>query len=396
MDITLVESAGALEAIAARAARADRLAVDAEANGLHAFRPALCVLQLAWPEGSTMAVAVIDTLAVPVTPLAPLLGEGGPVKVLHDLTFDARLLADAGAPLARARDTSVAARLLGFAATGLSALLASELGVAHAKDLQQHDWSRRPITPAQLAYLAGDVGHLLALDDHLDARGAALDIRAEIAAECAYKLSTALNPPRDGRPAYARIKGVGALDGTGRAVLRRLCEAREAAASAVDVPPFKVITNETLLELAVKRPRDRAALAAVRGATVGLAGQRVEGWLRAVAAGIDDGDIPPADQAMFAPVIPDRVSFAKRRAREAQVSAWRKAEATRRGVDAQVVLPGHCATDLVDALIAHDDRPDADALQAAIAGIPGLGSSRIDRYSGALQALAAVAPERNA
>ncbi len=390
MDVTLVQTAAALAPVAARAARAPRLAVDAEANGLHAFRPALCTLQLAWEEGGAVAIAVIDTLAVPAAPLAPLLGPAGPVKVLHDLTFDARLLAEAGAPLGRARDTSVAARLLGITATGLGALLASELGVAHAKDLQQHDWSRRPLTSAQLAYLAGDVRHLLALDDRLDARAAALDIAAEIADECAHKLDTALAPPRDGRPAYVRIKGAAALDAVGRAVLRRLCQAREEAAGEVDVPPFKVITSETLLELAARRPRDRAALAAVRGATAGLAGHRVEGWLRAVAAGLADGDVPADERAFFLPVVPDRASFAKRRSREAQVSAWRKAEAARRGVDVQAVLPGHCATDLVDALLAHDERPDAAALEAAIARIPGIGQRRVDRYAGAFLALATI------
>lgn len=389
MDVTLVETAAALAPIAARAAGASRLAVDVEANGLHAFRPALCVLQLAWAEGAAMAVAVIDTLAVPVAPLAALLGPGGPVKVLHDLTFDARLLAEAGAPLERVRDTSVAARMLGFTATGLGALLASELGIAHAKDLQQHDWSRRPITPAQLRYLAGDVGHLLALDERLEERAAALDIAAEIAEECVYKLGTALDPPRDGRPTYARIKGAAGLDAAGRAVLRRLCQVREEAAGAADVPPFKVITNETLLELSVKRPRDRRALAGVRGATSGMAGQRVEGWLRAVAAGLEDGDVPAGERALFAPVVADRASFAKRRAREAQVSSWRKAEAARRGVDPQVVLPGHCATELVDALLAHDDTPNAVALETAIARIRGLGSHRVDRYAAALRALAA-------
>jgi ribonuclease D len=389
VTVTLVQHARDLGAVAARAAGAGRLAVDVEANGLHAYRAALCTLQLAWEEGGEVAVAVVDTIAVPVTPLAPLLGPGGPVKVLHDLTFDARLLAEAGAPLGRARDTSVAARLLGFTATGLASLLASELGVAHAKDLQQHDWSRRPLTPTQLDYLAGDVRHLLALDDLLGGRAQALDITAEIADECAYKLDGALAPPRDARPGYARIKGVAALDPQGRAVLRRLCEAREEAAATADVPPFKVIGNDVLLALAQVRPRDHAALAAVRGATTGAAGRWTDRWLRAVAAGVEDGDIPPEDQPLFAPAPPDRASFAQRRAREARVTAWRKAEAARRGVDPQAVLPGHCATALVDAFFAHE--PGSTALEAAIASIPGLGDCRRERYAAALLALSAPA-----
>src|SRR5690349_14549323 len=114
----VVRDPAALAALAARAARAPRIAIDVEANGLFAYRAALCTVQLAFPEGDDRAIAVIDTLAVDPAPLAAVLGPEGPVKVLHDLTFDARLLAEAGAPLGRVRDTSVTARLLGIAATG--------------------------------------------------------------------------------------------------------------------------------------------------------------------------------------------------------------------------------------------------------------------------------------
>jgi ribonuclease D len=390
-DFVLVETGEALASVIASARNAARLAVDAEANGLHAFRTSLCVLQLAWPEAGGVAVAVIDALAVPIAPLAPLLGPEGPLKILHDLTFDARLLAEAEAPLGRVRDTSVAARFLGFTATGLAGLLGSELGVAHAKDLQQHDWSRRPLTPAQIDYLAGDVRHLLALDDRLVQRAEALDITPEIADECAYKLATAAAPPRDGRPAYVRVKGAAALDPPGRAILRRLCQARDEAAAAADVPAFKVIGNEVLLDLARLRPRDRAALAAVRGAAAGAAGRWVEKWLAAIAAGIADGDVPPEDRPLFTPTPPDRASFARRRACEGRITAWRKAEAARRGVDAQVVLPGHCASDLADILV-EQEGGDAAAIEAAIARIPGLGARRRERYLAALAALASPSP----
>jgi ribonuclease D len=391
-DVTLVATPADLARVAGRAARAPRVAVDAEANGLFAFRPSLCTLQLAWPEGEHTAVAVVDTLAVAAAPLGPLLGPDGPIKVLHDLTFDARLLADAGAPLARVRDTSVAARLLGFTATGLASLLASELGVHVGKELQQHDWGRRPLAAEHVAYLAGDVRHLLALDAHLERRAGALDLGPEIDEECAHKLGAALGPPRDGRPAYVRIKGAAALDPAGRAVLRRLVEARDEVSRAADLPPFKVVSSEVLLELARRRPGTPETLAAVRGALAGRAGRHAEAWLAAVAAGVRDGDVPGEDRAHFAPPRPDRELAARRRAREAALSAWRRAEAALRGVDEQAVLPGHCAQDLVDALLDNDQRPDPAALAEAIARIPGLGVRRLARYREAFVALASPPP----
>ncbi|WP_437684075.1 HRDC domain-containing protein [Sorangium sp. So ce131] len=385
----MVERDADLARLIERAGRADALAVDVEANGLFVYRPRLCTVQLAFREGDAIAVGIVDALRVRVAPLAPLLGAAGPPKVLHDLTFDARMLAEAGAPLGAARDTSVAARMLGCAATGLAALLASELGVAIDKQLQQHDWGRRPLGSAELRYLASDVLHLLPLDARLAERSRALDIEDEIAEECAYKLATALGPPRDPRPAYVRIKGAQALDPAGRAILRRLVAAREAAAEEGDLPSFKIVASEVLLELAQRKPARIEDVRAVRGAVAGRAAPLAAAWLRAVEQGRSDGDVPEEERALFQPARPTRKELAARRAVESRISAWRKAEAKARNVDEQVVLPGHCAQELLEIALAGDHAGDA-AIAAAVARIPGLGARRLARYGGALAALAAA------
>ena len=394
-ELLLIERACDVGALAARAARAEAVAVDVEANGLFAYRPRLCTVQIAFREGDLNVVAIIDALQAPARPLAPMLGPEGPPKVLHDLTFDARLLDEAGAPLGNARDTSVVARFLGCTATGLAALLAAELGVRHGKELQQHDWAQRPIGHAELRYLAEDVRHLLALEARLTARAAALGIEDEIAAECAYKLASALRPPRDGRPGYARIKGVAALDPLGRAILRRLTLAREAAAEAADVPPFKVAGNEVLLDLARRRPATLDALREVSGATAGRAARSATAWLRAVEEGLRDGDVPDDDRILFAPPRPDRAALTRRRLLETQITVWRRFEAKERGLDEQVILPGHCAQDLLDLVLGEGATlagagaaPSPQTLREAIGRIAGFGTRRFERYGDALSALA--------
>ena len=72
------------------------------------------------------------------------------------------------------------------------------------------------------------------------------------------------------------------------------------------------------------------------------------------------------------------------------MTAWRKAEAKRRQVDEQAVLPGHCADAVVGALLAHG--ADPRALRDAIAQIPGFGARRRERYLDALVALAPPEP----
>lgn len=372
----LVERVEQLPPVLERAARADVVAVDVEGNGLFAYRARLCTVQLAWRERDADVVAVIDTLAVSAAPLGRLLGDAGPTKLLHDLTFDARLLLEAGVTLGRVRDTSVAARMLGRKATGLASLLAGELGITVAKELQQHDWSRRPLGERELSYLAADVRFLEALDAKLAQDVARLGIGEEVSCECDYKLGTALALAPSPRPAYLRVKGSEALDATGLAVLRRVVEVRERAAEKWDVPPFKVTGNDLLLEIARRRPTSRREIEAMRGGGAGRVAAIGADLLEAVRRGVEEGAVPPEERVERQR--PDRAALAERRAREARLSAWRRAEAAARGVDEQVVLPGHCLQEL-----ASGGARDAEA----IAAIAGLGASRAARYAEALASL---------
>jgi ribonuclease D len=375
---TLVTTPADLANVVQAARAAPLVAVDAEGNGLFAYRTRLCTVQLAWQGQGRTHIAVIDTLALDPSPLAGVLDRSGPMKVLHDLTFDVKLLAEAGVTLDNVRDTSVLARMLGRKATGLAALLSSELGIVVPKELQQHDWSRRPLRPLELAYLASDVRHLGALFDKLSGEAAALDIEEEVHVECAFKHQSALIPPREKRPAYLRIKGVDALDTPGLAVLRRLVMEREAMAELWDVPPFKVVSNETLLTLAQHKPASHEELKRIkRGISPRLAESSAR-LLAAVAAGLADGTVPASDLA--APARPDRAIVAARRAAEKRLTAWRRAEAAARGIDEQVVLPGHCLADLV-ALGAGEAR--------AVEEIRGLGARRYARYGATLLTLLA-------
>jgi ribonuclease D len=368
----LTTTSRGLDQVLAAASTAPAIALDVEGNGLYAYRARLCTVQLAWTTVYSTEVAIIDTFAVDPARLAHLLGESGPPKILHDLSFDARLLMDAGVRLGNARDTSVAARMLGRRATGLAALLAIELGISISKSMQQHDWSRRPLEPRQIAYLATDVMHLASLDEKLGAEARRLDIEQEIDDECRFKLAAALGPPAVGRPAYLRVKGAEALDAAGLAVLRRLVDLREQIACSRDVPPFKVVGAEELVEIARRKPVTVDELGQVCRGPAAAAADLVE----AVKLGIADGVIPDADRATCGGQ--PGAHLAARRTKEKRLSSWRRAEAASRGVDEQVILPGHCLKSLA-------------ALEPctinAVADVPGIGSRRLFRYGATLLAI---------
>jgi ribonuclease D len=269
----------------------------------------------------------------------------------------------------------VLARLLGRKATGLASLLAGELGITHDKKLQQHDWSRRPLEAPHIAYLADDVRHLMALDDKLGAEARVLDIEEEVETECAFKLQGALAPPREKRPAHLRLRGSEKLDKVGRAVLRRLLDERERIAEEWDQPAFKVASNEWMLSVARSRPQTVDDLRKIRGGFSPRLYGSGDRLAAAVRAGLADGE-PPLEA--HDDNVLDKATLAARRAREKRLTAWRRQEAAARGVDEQVVLPGHCLQEL-SALDGKD--------LAAIACVPGLGTKRLERYGATLAAL---------
>lgn len=378
----VVTEGGELENLARDAADAERLAVDLEASGMFAYRAGICTVQLAWR--SAEHVAVVDTLATPIVDLAPLLGVDGPTKIVHDVAFDARLLAEAGVELGNVHDTAIAAHMLGRAATGLASLLASELDVHIGKGMQHHDWRLRPLDAEMLTYLAADVAHLEALERVLWREVVERDVEDAVLEETRYRLASAVagaRSPQDG-PAYARIKGASKLPERDRAALRVLAQLREQEAERRDVPPYRVASNETLLALAHARPRTPADVARMRG--VASASDEAQEFVDAVARGLATAGetVPVEERALFErPQVPAAQAKA-RREREVRLLSWRRAEAKRRGVNEQVVLPGHCAKDAVDGDIAGVDdlarvrgigafrvRRDGDAIVRALRGV---------------------------
>src|SRR5262249_7998487 len=141
------------------------------------------------------------------------------------------------------------------------------LGVTIDKEMQQHDWGRRPIDPTALKYLVGDVAHLEALDDVLWGEGTARGIEQEVLEETSYRLACAAQAAKspDARPADLRLKGGDRTSGVERAVLRCVAALREKIAAALDVPPHRALPNEVLFVIARHRPRTPAELLRIRG-----------------------------------------------------------------------------------------------------------------------------------
>jgi ribonuclease D len=99
-----------------------------------------------------------------------------------------------------------------------------------------------------VAYAAADVVHLAALVESLTRDLEAKGRLAWHAEECARLAATGFSAGREADPENDwRIKGTNTFTDKERAFARALWEAREARARALDLPPFRVLTNERLL-----------------------------------------------------------------------------------------------------------------------------------------------------
>ena len=129
----------------------------------------LCLVQIA----TRRRTLLIDPLAVPtLEPLRSVLGARGPLKVIHNASFERRILAEEGLDLGNVFDTLRVSRALGptKASHRLEAVCARHLGRTLDKSQQLSDWHRRPLSRNQLAYAATDVAVLLDLHDRLAPR----------------------------------------------------------------------------------------------------------------------------------------------------------------------------------------------------------------------------------
>jgi ribonuclease D len=276
-----VADAASLEALARRLEAEPRVALDTESNSFHAYRERVCLMQISIPG----ADFIVDPIAVEVGPLGKVLG-GDRELVLHGADYDVRCLRrEFGWDLGRIFDTMIAARRLGSKELGLAALVQAHFGVRLTKEHQRADWGRRPLNAAQLRYAALDTHFLLPLHDILSAGlsqgGGSDEARREFDRIAASKAHARVFDPEGWR----KLKGARELDVDGKKVLRALWIAREERASAIDKPPFKVIPETALVELARRRPIQESAIRSIPGITpkvmdrAGEAIQRVMGAL---------------------------------------------------------------------------------------------------------------------
>lgn len=334
-EMEYVDTQARLVEVAERLAGARLVGADTEAAGYHRYVDRVCLLQLS----TRSETFVIDTLEVhDLRPLAPIFGDPQVEMVFHDGDYDLRLLnRDFGAVVRGLFDTKIAAQFLGERTPGLAAVVEKYLGIRLEKKYQRADWAQRPLPPELVAYAAEDTKYLPALRDRLREE---LEARGRLSwAEEEFRIEEQVRwtPPAPEQEAYLRLKGTRDLTPRQLAALREVYQWREEVARARDVATFRVVSNETLVELARQMPSSLRALAGIPGLPRSLVGQHGREILEAIerARKLPPEALPVRPRGPGRPPPPDPEFFAA----VERLRAARDAAATRLELDPGFLMP---------------------------------------------------------
>ncbi len=280
---TITDPAG-VDAVVHEARAEGRAAIDLEFLWERTYAPVACLAQVATPVG----VHLIDPIeGAPLGPIAELVSDPDVAVVMHAPSADLTLLGMAyGIRPQSLTDMQITAGFVGLGAgQGLAALLDRVLGVKLDKGERYTDWSKRPLSAAQLEYGAGDVVHLLALADELARRAHELGRTEWVAEEHARRYGPDARIIPDPDTAWRKVKGGGRLSSRDRAVLACLAAWREREAQRRDKPASWIIPDRTLVEIAHRRPANRQALENERGLPDRIRGADADALLEALREG---------------------------------------------------------------------------------------------------------------
>ena len=346
----LINTTEELAAVCARMARHPFVTVDTEFLRETTYYPLLCVAQMASPDEAV----VIDALAtgIDLAPFFTLMENESVTKVFHAARQDIEIVWNMAQTIPHPIvDTQVAAMVLGYGdSISYDQLVQRITGDTLDKSHRFTDWTRRPLSDAQVTYALSDVTHLrdvyLALAADLEKRGRSSWVEAEMDILTSPETYRA-DPERAWERLKSRVRKPKEL-----AVLIEVAAWREREAQTRDVPRGRVIKDEVIGDIAVQAPTTIERLSHLRSLPKGFERSRWgEQIIDAVKRGLerDQKTLPRLDRFRPAPNGAATVELLK---------VLLRMTAERHGVAAKVIA----TIDDLDR-IAADDEADIPALK---------------------------------
>jgi len=280
----LITTTPDLAAVCTRMAAHPFVTVDTEFLRETTYYPLLCVAQMASPEEAV----VVDALApdIDLSPLLTLMADDKVMKVFHAARQDIEIVWHRAKLIPHPIfDTQVAAMVLGYGdSISYDQLVQRITGDMLDKSHRFTDWTRRPLSEAQLSYAVSDVTHLrdvyLALIDDLTRRGRAEWVQDEMGI-----LTSPDTYRMDPESAWQRLK-TRVRKPKELAVLIEVAAWREREAQARDVPRSRVLKDDAIADIAVQAPTSIEKLKNLRSLPKGFERSR---WGEAIVAAVTRG-----------------------------------------------------------------------------------------------------------
>jgi ribonuclease D len=286
----------------ARMARHPYVTVDTEFLRETTYYPLLCIAQMA----SADDAVVIDALApgIDLSPFFALMADEKVVKVFHAARQDVEIVWNLAKTIPHPIfDTQVAAMVLGYGdSISYDQLVQRITGDSLDKSHRFTDWTRRPLSAAQLNYAVSDVTHLrdvyLKLSADLASRNRAEWVDAEMRV-----LTSPETYRMDPENAWERLKNR-VRKPKELAILMEVAAWREREAQSRDVPRGRVVKDDVVVDMAVQAPTTLEQLGHLRSLPKGLERSRWgEALIEAVKRGLarDPHTLPRLERFRSAP-----------------------------------------------------------------------------------------------
>jgi ribonuclease D len=248
----LITTTDELAAVCSRMATHPFVTVDTEFLRETTYYPLLCVAQMASPGEAV----VIDALAtgIDLAPFFALMANEKVVKVFHAARQDIEIVWNMAKTIPHPIvDTQVAAMVLGYGdSISYDQLVQRITGDTLDKSHRFTDWTRRPLSEAQIAYAVSDVTHLrdvyLKLATDLEKQARSNWVEAEMDVLTSPETYRA-DPERAWERLKSRVRKPKEL-----AILIEVAAWREREAQNRDVPRGRVIKDEVIGDIAVQAP----------------------------------------------------------------------------------------------------------------------------------------------
>lgn len=337
-----IDKASALAECVADLKQSSAIGVDTEADSFFSYREKVCLIQVSTETRDFL----IDPLAgLDLRSFGEVLADKNIVKVFHDGEYDVGMMKkDFAFEFANIFDTRIVVAALGSKKPGLASVIQERFNFTLDKKYQRSDWSKRPLTQGQIEYARYDTRFLIPLYRQLEKE---LEIanRRHVADSEFRRLERLPAKEQTFNPdEFVRLKGAKLLNPLALQVLKAIFVKREELAERYGVPPFKVLSNETLVDIARFRPRDGKDLAKIRGFTWKLVkrfgDELLEAMDRAESAG-------PLERK---PHLPKRDGTGVLKPQEVllyeKLRQWRKEKAEKEGFDSSHALRREALIDI--------------------------------------------------